>query len=119
MKEKFGDKDVFVRYILVYNDGLVESKKEVEETGPIERFESLRDELLEYITHEREVLERVKSELKKKEEFETEAKLASLNLPSGKVSEKIIRYETTLERRMHRAIENLGRLQSGRKGQPV
>ena len=45
--------------------------------------------------------------------------MAGLNLPSGKVSEKIIRYETTLERRMHRAIENLGGLQSGRKGQPV
>ena len=61
----------------------------------------------------------MESQLKKKEEFETEAKMASRNLPSGKVSEKIIRYETTLERRMHRAIENLGRLQSRRKGQPM
>ena len=96
----------------------MESNKEIEETGQMERFESLRDDLLEYINHQREVLERVKSELKIKEEFETEAKMASLNLPSGKVSEKIIRYETTLERRMHRAIENLGRLQSRRNGQP-
>jgi len=119
LKGKFGAKDGFVRYISLCNDGLVKSKKEAEETGKWERFERLRGDLLESINHQREVLERVESQLKKKEEFETEAKMASRNLPSGKVSEKIIRYETTLERRMHRAIENLGRLQSRRKGQPV
>jgi hypothetical protein len=51
LKEKFGDKDVFVRYICLYNDGLVESKKEVEKPGQGERFESLRNELLECINH--------------------------------------------------------------------
>jgi hypothetical protein len=119
LKEKFGAKDVFVRYILICNDGLVKSKKEAEENSQWERYKRLRDKLLEDIDYQREVLEGVKSQLKEKEEFETEAKMASLNLPSGKVSEKIIRYETTLERRMHRAIEKLGRLQSGRRGQPV
>jgi hypothetical protein len=119
LKEKFGAKNGLVRNISLYNDGLVKAKKEAADTGRRDRFEGLRDDLLGYIGHEKEVLERVKSQLKKKEEFETEAKVASLNLPSGKVSEKIIRYETTLERRMHRAIENLGRLQSGRKRPPA
>ena len=119
LKEKFGAKDGFVRYTSICNDGLVKSKKEAEDTSKWERFERLRDDLLESIHHQKEVLERVESELKRKEEFETEAKMASLNLPSGKVSEKIIRYETTLERRMHKAIEKLERLQRQRKIQPA
>jgi len=119
LQEKFGPKNGLVRCISWYNDALARAKREAEETGRKERLEGLKKELMEYISYEKEVLECVRSQLKRKEEFETEARMASLNLPSGRVSEKIIRYETTLERRMHRAIENLGRLQNGRKRAPV
>jgi hypothetical protein len=74
---------------------------------------------LEHIDHERGVLEKVKRQVQAKEEFEREAKIATLNLPSDKASERIIRYETTIERRMHRAMEQLGRLQRERKREPT
>jgi len=74
---------------------------------------------LEHIDHERGVLEKVKRQVQAKEEFEREAKIATLNLPSDKASERIIRYETTIERRMHRAMEQLARLQRERKRAPT
>ena len=40
------------------------------------------------------------------------------DLPSDKASERIIGYKTTIGRRMHRAMEQLGRLQRERKGDP-
>jgi len=115
LNEKFGAKSPFARHLCLLNNGLVDSQE-----GPDrERFEEIRGEMLEYLGHESEVLEKVASQLRKKEELETEAKLGALNLPSGKVSEKINRYETTLERRMHRGIETLTRLQRARRGQPA
>jgi len=113
--EKFGPKSALARHLSLLNKGLLDSKEGPER----ERFDVIRGEMLEYIGHEREVLEGVRKQLKKKEELESEARMASLNLPSGKVADKIIRYEVTLERQMHKAIETLDRLQSGRKRQPV
>ncbi|HYB20591.1 MAG TPA: hypothetical protein VEH09_06660 [Thermodesulfobacteriota bacterium] len=66
LKEKFGAKDGFVRYISICNDGLVKSKKEAGKTSKCERFERLRDDLLESIHHQKQILERVESELKRK-----------------------------------------------------
>ena len=77
------------------------------------------ESLLEYINHARGVLEKVKREVQAKKEFERGAKIATLNLPSDKASERIIRYETTIERRMHRPMEQLGRLQREWTGEPT
>ena len=74
---------------------------------------------MEHIDHERGVLEKVKRQVQAKEELEREAKIACLDLPSDRVSGRIIRYETTIERRMHKAIEQLGRLQRERKREPT
>jgi len=113
LNEKFGAKSPFARHLSLLNNGLMDSREGPER----ERFEDIRGEMVEYLRHEREVLESVAKQLKKKEEIESDARMASLNLPSGKITEKITRYETTIQRRMHKAIETLERLQRMRKKQ--
>jgi hypothetical protein len=53
---------------------------------------------------------------KKKEE---EAHQAAAGLPSPEVLEKIMRYETKLERQMYRAMAQLERLQRMRQGENI
>jgi hypothetical protein len=116
---RFGPESAFVRCLCLYNDGARSSKKEAEETGKWETFNAFKEPLLKSIDHEREVSEKVKRQVQAKEELEREAKIACLDLPSDRVSGRIIRYETTIERRMHRAMEQLARLQRERKRAPT
>ena len=118
LRNWFGPETDFFDCMRVYNDTARISKERIQEPHHAQRFEGCKKRLLTRIMHEREVLEEVKREVQPKDEFERKTKSATLDLPSDKASEKIIRYETTLERRMRRAIENLERLQSRRKREP-
>ena len=115
----FGPESAFVRCLCLYNDAARNAKKKAEETGDRGVFEGCKGTLLQTIDHEREVSEKVKRQVQAKEELEREAKTATLNLPSDNASGRIIRYETTIERQMHRAMEQLGRLQRERKREPT
>ena len=53
------------------------------------------------------------------EEYEAEASQAAAVLPSGEVLDKIMRYETKLERQMYRAMAQLERVQRMRSGEAV
>jgi hypothetical protein len=44
---------------------------------------------------------------------------ASASLPSGKATEKLLRYETAFERQLYRAMDELERLQRRRTGEAV
>ena len=116
---RFGPESAFVRCLCLYNDAARNAKKKAEETGDRGVFEGCKGTLLQTIDHEREVSEKVKRQVQAKEELEREAKIACLDLPSDRVSGRIIRYETTIERRMHRAMEQLARLQRERKRAPT
>jgi len=77
--------------------------------------------------HQEAVLKYIESELgwykfhrgerEEREEKEEEARQAASVLPSGDVLDKILRYETTLERQLYRAMHQLERLQRMRQGE--
>jgi hypothetical protein len=54
-----------------------------------------------------------------REETAEEARQAAAVLPSAEVLDKIMRYETKLERQLHRAMSQLERLQRRRRGEAV
>lgn len=53
------------------------------------------------------------------EDAEEEARQAAAVLPSGEVLDKILRYETKLERQMYRAMAQLERVQRMRRGEAI
>jgi hypothetical protein len=55
----------------------------------------------------------------KREAAEEQARQAAAVLPSMEVLEKILRYETKLERQQYRAMSQLERLQRMRQGEAV
>jgi hypothetical protein len=60
-----------------------------------------------------------KSNCEKREEREKESQQAAAVIPSLDVMEKIMRYETKLERQMYRAMAQLERVQRMRKGETL
>ena len=62
---------------------------------------------------------RRKSLAGKREAAEEEARQAVAVLPSPEVLDKIMRYETTLQRQLYRALAQLERLQRMREGEAV
>ena len=72
--------------------------------------------MLDLIEEEKKKLMNLKEILEENEQLELEATLASLYLPSREAVEKILRYETTIERQLYRAMSQLERLQRQRQG---
>ena len=60
-----------------------------------------------------------KREATKREQAEESARQAAAVLPSADTLDKILRYETTLERQLYRAMNQLERLQRLRQGEAV
>jgi len=54
-----------------------------------------------------------------RERAEEHASLDAAHLPGAETLEKIMRYETTLERQLYRAMNQLERLQRMRRGEPI
>ena len=76
-----------------------------------ERIRQLEDRI--------EELTELEKILHQNEEFTSNAKAASLNLPSKEVADKILRYENSIQRDLYRAMNQLERLQRQRKGEYV
>lgn len=57
--------------------------------------------------------------MQEREELKRQSCQGSMSLPSGNASDRILRYETTIERQLYRAIHELQRLQAGRAGERV
>ena len=75
--------------------------------------------VLDYIEKELTRYNRLRPLRVEREEKEEEARQAASVLPSSDVLDKILRYETTLERQLHRAMNQLERLQRRRNGEAV
>lgn len=65
---------------------------------------------------EQRVLKELNSNVKLKEALDCESRTLSHNLPSKEDVEKLMRYETTIERQLYRAISHLEHLQKRRNG---
>jgi hypothetical protein len=75
--------------------------------------------ILEMLQEERKKLGFLKEILSQNESLALEAQLGSFALPSREAVEKILRYETAIERQLYRAMAQLERLQRQRQGEPV
>jgi len=100
-------------------EGPQEAKENPEKYGDTPTPEQCKGMILKLIDDEKEKMEGLKKMVKEKEELETEAKIFSLALPSKESMDKILRYETTLERQLYRAVNQLERLQRQRKGETI
>ena len=78
-----------------------------------------REEVLRRLDRELEDLAFREAELAKREEAEDRARQAAALLPSDAKLDKILRYETALERQLYRAMNQLERLQRRRLGDAV
>jgi hypothetical protein len=87
--------------------------------GEVPTPEKCKEAILQLLDGERSRLEELKQVVEEKEHLETEANVASLALPSKEAADKILRYETTIERQLYRAIDHLQRLQRHRRGESV
>jgi len=63
-------------------------------------------------------MEGLREAIEEKEDLESEARISSLALPTKEAVDKILQYETTIERHLYRAMNQLERLQGGEKGKP-
>jgi hypothetical protein len=78
-----------------------------------------QEAVLKYIENELSWCRYLKRECEEREDKEEEARQAASVLPSSDVLDKILRYETTLERQLYRAMHQLERLQRMRQGEFV
>jgi hypothetical protein len=78
-----------------------------------------KEQALAYINRKLNFVSLDKSECEEREEKEEEAHQAAAVLPSPEVLDKIMRYETKLERQLYRAMNQLERLQRMRQGEAV
>ena len=100
-------------------DGPDKAKEDPEHYGDTPPPEACKGMILKLIDEEKEKLEGLKEFIKQKEELETEATLCSLAIPEKEIVDKILRYETTIERQLYRAMNQLERFQRQRKGETV
>jgi len=78
-----------------------------------------KEQALAYIDRELRIISWRKSDCEEHEEKEEEARQAAAVLPSPEVLDKILRYETKLERQLYRAMNQLERVQRMRLGEAV
>jgi hypothetical protein len=90
-----------------------------ENYGDTPNPEKCKEIILDLIAGERKRLESLKRIIKHNENLELEDEVASLALPSKEAVDKILRYETAIERQLYRAINELERLQRQRKGEAI
>ena len=78
-----------------------------------------KQQVLAFLNKELEGLYLREDDCAEREKLEEEARQSAAVLPSMEVLEKILRYETKLERQMYRAMAQLERLQRMRQGESV
>jgi hypothetical protein len=81
--------------------------------------EKCKTVILSLLEEERERLVTIKDGIDEKEHLELASMATGLSLPDTPATDKILRYETTIERQMYRAIDQLERLQRQRLGDDV
>ncbi len=78
-----------------------------------------RKQVLAHLDAELVCCERALSEMVPQMQAEEQAAMAAGHLPSSDVVDKILRYETALERQLYRAMNQLERLQRRRQGEHI
>ena len=100
-------------------EGPEKAKEDPEHFGDTPPPETCKRMILKLIDDEKERLEGMMVYVKEADELELDARVASLALPEKDAGDRILRYETTIERQLYRAMNQLERLQRQRKGESV
>ncbi len=103
--------------LMIYEQIFVTAKEDGEMTE--KDHPKIKTAQLRIIDEEIELLEGMKIEMEKKEKLELEAERLALSLPDDKATTRTLRYETTIERQLYRALNQLERLQRARQGDAV
>jgi hypothetical protein len=90
-----------------------------EDTPETPSPEVCKDPILKLLSMKREHLVTIKEGIDEKENLELASRTASLSLADAPSTDKILRYETTIERQFYRALNQLERLQRQRLGDSV
>lgn len=75
--------------------------------------------MLEFIDTETARLQEIEKGLDRKEEMELESQMLSYRLPAKEFVDRILRYETAIDRQLYRAMDQLERLQRQRQGEII
>jgi len=103
----------------VLEDGPEKSPDEFTNYGELPPKDECKRIVLELLDDKKEQLENALEIVREHEEFRYQSRRASLYLPSAEEADRILRYETTIERQLYRALNQLDRLQRERKGDAV
>jgi CRISPR/Cas system-associated endonuclease Cas1 len=79
----------------------------------------LKEQSLAWIDQKLRSISSVKSGCEQRELMEEVTRQAAAVLPSPEVLDKLMRYETTLERQLYRAMNQLERVQRRRQGENI
>lgn len=120
----FGFDDSSLTHSLMVLDQMITSqspgnKSESDEDWELPDPDHLKGAMMRFVDMELDRLKGMEQELTKMEEMDIEAQMLADQLPPKQVVEKILRYETTIERQLYRAIDQLERLQRSRRGEAV
>ncbi|MFH2056790.1 MAG: hypothetical protein ABIJ61_12595, partial [bacterium] len=75
--------------------------------------------MLDTIDREIDRLTEARAQVKSKEKLELQAESMVLSIPDADAANTLLRYETTIERQLYRALNQLERLQRARQGDAV
>lgn len=115
--EVFGNEDEGIfQAMAIFRQMLIDNPEGLEPEALKEKHKRV---VLECIATQEERLKGLASILAENEANEESAKTALSHLPSKDVVEKLLRYETTLERQIYRALNELERRQRQRRGESV
>ena len=78
-----------------------------------------KDEVLKFLNGQIRDLEYCEEQRYQREQAEEQARQSAAVLPSAEILEKILRYETALERQLFRAMNQIERLQRRRQGENI
>ena len=124
LTEAYGLDDGSLTHTLMVLDHMITSQSskdgcESEEDCELSEPDHLKAAMMRFVNLEIDRLKGMEQELGKIEDMDLEAQMLADQLPPKQVVEKILRYETTIERQLYRAIDQLERLQRSRRGETV
>ncbi|MBI2842383.1 MAG: hypothetical protein HYX78_03185 [Armatimonadetes bacterium] len=109
--------DLFFYNWLASAKGQEAAKSDAENEEPPPDPDTCRKIILEMLAEKEESYKNAMEVVQEHEDFRTQSQLAKFSLPGGESSDRILRYETAIERQMYRAMNQLERLQRQRRGE--
>lgn len=106
-------------FSMMATEGVAKAAEDPDRFGSPPSPDVCKQLILDTLREHRERLTQLRDVMSENEGLHRDAMVRGLSLPSKESVDKIIRYETTIERQLYRAVSQLERLQRRRLGEPV